>query len=385
MPANLTDDIKESARELGFELVGIAPAVSPVSLPHFESWVEAGYAGDMKYIPGRREAYEHPRHILPVVRSVIMTAMCYDPQRTVKQDESRIGQIARYARGEKDYHDVMKVSLKRLAQKIHEAVPQSKTRAVVDTTPLLERDFAQQAGLGWFGKNTMLLNKSIGSYFFLGALLTDVELTPDEPHNSSHCGTCTRCLDACPTDAFVQPYVLDATRCISYYTIEMRDQSIPEEIRPGLKDWLFGCDICQEVCPWNRKAPQTREEKFEPQVNLPDAIEFLAMTTETFKTKFRGTPLERTGRNALARNAAVVIGNSGSRETVQHLVDALQDESSLVREAVVWALGKLGSAETKAILQSQLCLEQEELVVNQLKITLSQLDGNSDRIDSEAV
>ncbi|TWT61117.1 Epoxyqueuosine reductase [Rubinisphaera italica] len=385
MPANLTDHIKESARELGFELVGIAPAVSPVSLPHFESWVEAGYAGDMKYIPGRREAYQHPRHILPVVRSVIMTAMCYDPQRNVEQEEIRIGQIARYARGEKDYHDVMKVSLKTLAQRIHKAVPESKTRAVVDTTPLLERDFAQQAGLGWFGKNTMLLNKSIGSYFFLGALLTDVELTPDEPHNSSHCGTCTRCLDACPTDAFVQPYVLNATKCISYYTIEMRDQSIPEEIRPGLKDWMFGCDICQEVCPWNRKAPQTREEKFEPQVNLPDAIEFLAMTPETFKTKFRGTPLERTGRNALARNAAVVIGNSGSRETVQHLVDALQDESPLVREAVVWALGKLENAETIAILQSQLCIEQEEIVLNQLKATLSQLDNNSDEIDFEAV
>ncbi|HCS53162.1 tRNA epoxyqueuosine(34) reductase QueG [Rubinisphaera sp.] len=385
MSESLTEQIKKSARELGFELVGIAPAISPVSLPHFESWVEAGYAGDMKYIPGRREAYQHPRHILPVVRSVIMTAMCYDPQRNVKQNESRIGQIARYARGEKDYHDVMKVSLKTLAQQIHEEVPDSKTRAVVDTTPLLERDFAQQAGLGWFGKNTMLLNKSIGSYFFLGALLTDVELTPDEPHNTSHCGTCTICLDACPTDAFVQPYILNATRCISYYTIEMRDQSIPEEIRPGLKDWMFGCDICQEVCPWNRKAPPTREEKFESQTDLPDAIEFLTMSPETFKAKFRGTPLERTGRNALARNAAIVIGNSGSRATVQLLIEALQDESPLVREAVVWALGKLGNAKIKADLQSQLSDEKEELVVNQLKTSISQLDRNSYEIDSEAV
>ena len=218
-------------------------------------------------------------------------------------------------------------------------------RGVVDTAPLLERDFARRAGLGWFGKNTMLLNKHLGSYFFLGALLLDLELKADIPHEGRHCGTCTACLDACPTQAFPEPGVLDARRCISYLTIELKGP-VPEELRPGLGEWVFGCDVCQEVCPWNRKAPTTAESAFQPRPDLDpvDLIELLGLDEEAFRQRFHATALIRTKRRGLLRNAALVLGNRGDPAALPALQRALHDPEALVRDAARWAIDRITSA-----------------------------------------
>jgi epoxyqueuosine reductase len=248
--------------------------------------------------------------VLARSRSVIMLAMNYrtaDPPAT----EPGQGRVARYAWGTADYHDLLRGRLRKLADWLHEQRPECRTRSVVDTAPLLERDFARLAGLGWFGKNTMLINRKLGSWLFLAGLLTDLDIPPDAAHNTAHCGTCTRCLDACPTNAFPEPYVLDATRCISYLTIELR-QPIPEELQPGFGDWLFGCDVCNEVCPWNRKAPVSAEPAFQPQAGLcpADAQDFLRMTEEEFAARYGTTPLARPGWEGLRRNARVVLENA---------------------------------------------------------------------------
>jgi epoxyqueuosine reductase len=212
----------------------------------------------------------------------------------------------------------------------------------VDSAPLLERDFARRAGLGWFGKNTMLLNKRLGSYFFIGALLLDLQLEPDPAHDTSHCGTCSACLDACPTQAFTAPGRLDARRCISYLTIELRGP-IPEELREPMGDWLFGCDICQEVCPWNRKAPAGNEPAFQPRPDLEsvDPVELLSLTEQEFRRRFRGTALMRTKRRGLLRNAAIVLGNQGDAAALPALQNVLGDPEPLVREAAEWAIRRI--------------------------------------------
>jgi len=220
--------------------------------------------------------------------------------------------------------------------------PGCRGRGVVDTAPLLERDFARRAGLGWFGKNTMLLNKRLGSYFFLGALLLDLELTPDPPHETSHCGTCTACLDACPTRAFVEPGVLDSRRCISYLTIELRGP-IPEDLREPMGDWLFGCDVCQEVCPWNRKAPPGMEPALQARDDLMaiNLVELLSLSEVEFRQRFQGTAIMRAKRSGLLRNAAILLGNRGDSAALPALHQALGDSDPVVREAVHWAIHKI--------------------------------------------
>jgi epoxyqueuosine reductase len=232
--------------------------------------------------------------------------------------------------------------LKQLLAWIQQEAPNCRGRAVVDTAPLLERDFARRAGLGWFGKNTMLINKRLGSYFFLGALLLDLELPVDPVHDTSHCGTCTACLDACPTQAFPAPGELDSRRCISYLTIELRGP-IPEELREPIGDWLFGCDVCQEVCPWNRKAPPGTEPAFRPLPDLEpaDPVELLSLTDAEFRSRFGGTALTRTRRRGLLRNAAIVLGNQGDASVLPALQRALEDSESLVREAAAWAIARI--------------------------------------------
>ena len=369
MTDQLKDQIKERAKQLGFDLCGIAPAVSPVSLPHFQNWLDAGFAGEMQYIPNREQAYQHPKYVLPTVRSVIMTATCYS--QTTADHNNGDGRIAKYAQGDLDYHDVVRKMLKQLANYLHEISPQCVTRAVIDTAPLLERDFARMSGLGWFGKNTLLINKSIGSNFFIGAVLTDIDLPADASFQTNHCGTCTRCLDVCPTDALTEEYVLDARKCISYHTIEQRKTPIPLEFRPGIQDWIFGCDLCQEVCPWNRHAPDCSQPSLIAMPEQqPDAVDFLEMNDDEFRKRFKKSPLWRTGRIALARNAAIVIGNSGETAHLSILSKHLHDENELIRGAVIWAMGQIGNAATAIELQNREKVETDDSILNE--ITLAQ-------------
>jgi epoxyqueuosine reductase len=343
---SLEENLKLRARGLGFELAGIAPATDADGFAHLQDWLAQGFAGDMDYLQRHGAARQHPAAVLPDVRSVVMVAMCYPP--TAHAVSELHGKVARYAVGA-DYHDVLRQKLNELLAFVQLIRPGTQGRGVVDTAPLLERDFARRAGLGWFGKNTMLINKRLGSYTLLGALLLDCELRTDEPFAASHCGSCTRCLDACPTEAFVGPYQLDARRCISYLTIELRG-SIPEELRTGIGDWLFGCDVCQEVCPWNRKAPPGTEPALQPGLvgRSIDLIELLEMSAEDFRQRFRGTALWRTRRRGLLRNAAIVLGNLGDARALPALRKALNDPEPLVREAAQWAIERLQVSASQA-------------------------------------
>ncbi len=336
--------VKAEAQRIGFDLVGIAPAVSPTTIEYFRDWFAAGYAGEMHYVGRREAAYEHPQKVLAPVRSLIIVAQNYFSPDSAAESEPH-AKVARYARGTGDYHHVLKQRLQQLADFLHQQRPGCRTRPAVDTAPLLERDYARLAGLGWFGKNTMLINKKIGSWLFLGALLTDLELPADQPHQTDHCGTCTRCLDACPTDAFAAPYVLDARRCISYLTIELRDDPIPVELRPQMNEWIFGCDVCQDVCPWNRKAPQSTVPEFAPRADLAlvDLEELLRLNESSYQEQFGPTPLERPRRAGLLRNAAIAAGNSKDERYVPELTRLLEDSEPLIRDAAAWALTQISS------------------------------------------
>lgn len=364
--ANLTDAVKSAARQIGFELVGIAPAISPAGFPKLQEWLQAGFAGEMQYLARREAAYEHPRHVSATVRSVVMLAINY---RTAEPaaPASNEGRVARYAWGSADYHDLLRDRLRRLADYLHQQRPGCTTRGVVDTAPLLERDFARLAGLGWFGKNTMLINKQAGSWLLLAAMLTDVDLDPDMAHQTSHCGTCTRCLEICPTDAFVEPYVLDARKCISYLTIELKG-SIPRDLRSGIGEWVFGCDLCQDVCPWNRKAPRSNEAAFEPQPDLhpADCVAILQMNCEQFQQRFAQSPLGRPGFDGLRRNAAIVLGNRGDESAIPALIEAMQDTSPLVRQSAAWSLGQLSGATSQQALAARLEIETDPDVRGEL-------------------
>lgn len=282
------------------------------------------------------------------------------------------GRVASYAWGEADYHDVIHARLKRLIEWLQGDCPTTTARGVVDTAPLLERQFAQLAGLGWLGKNTLLLNRRHGSYFFLAALLTDADLACDEPFAADHCGACRACLEACPTDAFVQPYVLDATRCISYLTIELREP-IPTELREGVGDWLFGCDVCQQVCPWNDHAPPAGEDVFQPlsERNPVDLIKLFDMDDEAFRDAFGRTPLWRAKRRGILRNAAIVLGNRRTPAALPALVHGLHDAEPLIRGASAWALGRYGDGAARRALQERSGRESDAAVLAEIQNALA--------------
>lgn len=345
--SSLTTDLKEQAKQVGFELVGVTAAQPPSGLERFHHWLSQGYAGTMQYLASGAEARESPESILPGVRSIVMLGISYH-QPEVRQETipPLHGRVATYAQG-RDYHPFLWDKLNQLRDWLTAREPAAHSRGVVDTAPLLERDFARLAGLGWFGKNTMLINKQLGSFFLIAALLTTVELNVDEPHISSHCGTCTACLEACPTQAFPQPGVLDASKCISYFTIEHRG-SIPEQYRSGIGDWVFGCDICQDVCPWNRKAPAGREPALlqSSWQALPtktmDLIALLQMSAEVFRKHFRHTALWRTKRQGLLRNACIVLGNQRDKRAIPALQTIIQEDDVVIQEAAQWALNEIG-------------------------------------------
>ena len=336
--------MRDRAAALGFTLFGIAPAKDADGFGRFCDWLDKGYAGEMSYLHEYREERRHPRSVVESVQSVVMLGLEYGTQDTGHGTrDTGHGRVARYARGP-DYHRFIWDRVNELSAWLMAEVPGSYAHGVSDTAPILERDFARRAGLGWFGKNTMLINKRRGSFFFLSAFLTDVELTPSEPHTASHCGTCTACLNACPTRAFPEPGVLDATKCISYLTIELRGP-IPEELREPIGDWLFGCDVCQDVCPWNTK-PGTRSASdgvfpTNPDLIALDPIELLTLSKAEFKRRFQHTSLWRAKRAGLLRNAAIVLGNTSDERAIPMLERATTDEDEVIREAAVWALTRI--------------------------------------------
>jgi epoxyqueuosine reductase len=339
--AALEERIKAQAFGLGFDLAGIARLGPADTADAFDQWVARGYAGDMHYLPRWAEKRRDTRLPFPGTVSAIVVAMDYG-------GKSPGGPVARYARGD-DYHHVLLAKLRAL----HEWIAAQLARPVhgkayVDTGPLLERDLARRAGLGWFGKNTNLIHPELGSFFFLGALLLDLELQPDEPFQADRCGTCTRCLDVCPTGALVEPRVLDATRCISYLTIELKG-AIPEPLREPVGALLYGCDICQDVCPWNarfsRALPEDSPLAERATLHGKDARtlarELLAMSRDEFSAAFHMSPMKRAKLRGLKRNAAVVLGNVGRREDADVLTQALDDDEPVVREHAAWALDRL--------------------------------------------
>jgi epoxyqueuosine reductase len=350
--SEITTLVKCSAHTAGFELAGIAPVRDLPELNYFSDWIEAGYAGEMKYLEARDEAGQLKRASLrsaaPWARSVIVCAINYNtahPYSTQVENPER-GWISRYAWSREDYHEVVMHRLRVVEGLLRDAtaaaMPALQTRCYVDTGPLVERVYAKYAGVGWIGKNTCILNQKLGSWLFLGVILTSLELQPDLPA-PDRCGICTRCIDACPTDALIAPYQLDSNKCISYLTIEKRG-AIPEEMRGGMGRHVFGCDICQDVCPWNRKAPATSATEFQAREGLVNpALEWLAeMSAEEFREKFRGSPIRRTKRTGLRRNAAIAMGNSGDRRFLPTLQKLAADADPLVAETAAWAARKLG-------------------------------------------
>jgi epoxyqueuosine reductase len=338
----LAVQVKEAGRALGFDLVAIGPAGPPDHVAAFDEWLDAGHGATMGYLERGRDKRADPERVLPGARSVVVCALGYFQGPTANGPSG----IARYAWGE-DYHAVMEPRLRALADVVAGLAPGAATRAYVDTGPLLERDLAARAGLGWIGKNTMLLHPRLGSFFFIGTVLTTAELEPDAAL-PDRCGSCRRCLDACPTEAFVAPYVLDSRRCIAYLTIEHRGP-IPADLRAGVGTWMFGCDVCQDVCPWNRRAPATQEAAFGPRP-APPLAKLLALDEVAYRERLRGSPLKRTRREGLARNAAVALGNHGSPDDVPALAEALGHGDSVVRGHAAWALGRIGGAEARAAL-----------------------------------
>lgn len=304
MSESLESAIRRRAGELGFDPVGITTLGPARTYDAFRAWLERGFAGEMGYLPRGAEKRRDTRLPFEGVKSAVVVALDYGGKQPA-------GPIARYARGA-DYHDIMVERLKTLHEFVREVTGRDvRGKAYVDTGPILERDLAQRAGLGWIGKNTMLINPRRGSFFFLGALFVDLELHPDAPFDADRCGTCTRCLDACPTDAFVEPRTLDATRCISYLTIEHRSE-IAEELHPLMGDLIYGCDICQDVCPWNHRfASELGDPALaaRPENERPDPAELITLTDETFRQRFKGSPIKRARRGGLVRNATIALKN----------------------------------------------------------------------------
>jgi epoxyqueuosine reductase len=333
-------DIRELARQCGFELAGVARAEPVPESPWYQQWVAAGFAGEMRYLADRRAAMRnHPHHLLPSVRSVICVGKLYNsawPYST-RFDHRERAWISRYAWGD-DYHDVLRLGLERLDA----LLPAHVSKICVDTAPLLERSYARQAGLGWIGKNTCLINQQSGSWFFLGELLVSLDIEPDSPP-PDRCGTCTRCIDSCPTAAIVPGplgHTVDARLCISYFTIELRGP-VPEAQRAAIGAHVFGCDICQDVCPWNRRAPVTADPEFQPRHFAPPLERLALISAKEFHDMFRGTPVTRPRYEGFLRNVAIAMGNGREERYRAPLEKLAIFPDSHVAAHACWALEQL--------------------------------------------
>ena len=346
-PGDLKRALVQRAREIGFDDCRVARAEAPPHAAEFRAWIEAGAAAEMDWIARGAEKRGDPQRVLAGARSVIVLAMNYwqetagmrNSEWGIRNEESgKPGRIARYAWGD-DYHDVIERKLKELNEFLETAG--GRQRYYVDTGPVLERDFAAAAGIGWHGKSTMLLNRTLGTWFFLAEIFSTLEL-PADPPQTERCGSCTSCIDACPTGAITAPHRLDARRCISYLTIELKG-SIPLELRPLIGDRIYGCDDCLEACPWNRFAQASREIAFaaRPAVAQMQLRDFLALDDVQFREMFRGSPIKRIKRRGLLRNVCVALGNVGTKRDLPALEAAARVTEPLIAEHAVWAIERI--------------------------------------------
>jgi epoxyqueuosine reductase len=372
---NLTQSIKQQANRLGFSLVGVT---TPDPLPHadvFESWLEVGRHGEMAFLNSSRSRLcrAYPTRILPECRSVLVLGMQYPSPTALGKGESKSvalqGKIAAYAWG-KDYHNVLPERLQNLVAFIESQVGHLvPNQWYTDTGPLLERELAQRAGLGWIGKNTCLINPEAGSYFFLAEILLGIQLEPDQPFTQDRCGKCTRCMNACPTGCILPDRTLDSRRCISYLTIELKG-ILPRELRPRMGTCVFGCDICQQVCPWNRFATPEADPVF-GQPLIPDLLDEMALSASDFNQKYRHSPLMRTKRRGYLRNVAVALGNLHSPKAIPALIQAIMtDPEPFVRAHAAWALGWIGNQQARTALEKAAGTENDMMVKLEIQISL---------------
>lgn len=376
----LTRDLKAEGQRLGFDLLGIAPAVPPPHVEALDDWLSAGHAGEMAYLARNAARRADPREAVPGARSIVVCGVHYraaEPDPALWNHPGR-GQISRYAWGD-DYHDILLPKLRTLQSWLEERVGRAEIgRSYVDTGPVLERPVGAMAGLGFQGKNTLLIHPRQGSWFFLGEILVDAELSYDEPQPIGGCGGCTRCLSACPTQAFVGPHVLDARRCISYLTIELKGP-IPHDLRQLMGNHIYGCDVCQEVCPWNQRWGQfTSEPAFAPRsANVaPALLDLISMTDEEFRARFKGSPIKRTKRRGLLRNVAIALGNWGDPQAIPGLIGALNDHEPLIRGHAAWALGRIGGAEAIRSLIERGAIEDDSWVGEEIDLALTEARGS---------
>jgi epoxyqueuosine reductase len=341
--------IRERARALGFETVRVTrPDAIPLAGDRLRAFLADGRHGSMEWMAANADRRGDPRRLWPEVRSVVMLAMSYAPETDPMDalDDPLKGVVSTYAK-RSDYHDVMKGKLKELAGLI-ERRTEAPVKVFVDTAPLMEKPLAEAAGIGWQGKHTNLVSRESGSWLFLGAILSAAELEPDAPERD-HCGSCSRCLDVCPTKAFPAPYQLDARRCIAYLTIEHKDH-IPVEFREPIGNRVFGCDDCLAVCPWNKFAGEAHEARLHVRAELdnPPLAELLALDDAAFRARFRGTPVKRAGRDRMVRNCLIAAGNARDPSLLPHVTALLGDSSPLVRAMAVWAFRRLASPDAVA-------------------------------------
>ncbi|WP_299734306.1 tRNA epoxyqueuosine(34) reductase QueG [uncultured Endozoicomonas sp.] len=341
----LTEKIRIWARELGFQAMGVSKAEVPErDVEHLKQWLAKGFHGDMGYMAQHLALRANPAELHPGALRVLSFRMDYLPAETetVKLlGEPEKAYVSRYALG-RDYHKLIRKRLTQLGKQIEAEVGEHGFRAFVDSAPIMERPIAQQAGLGWMGKHSLIINRQAGSFFFLGELFTNLPLPVDEPYETNHCGRCSSCMDKCPTGAIVAPYQVDARRCISYLTIENKG-SIPEELRPLMGNRIYGCDDCQLVCPWNRFAKSTKESDFQPRHNLDasDLVDLFSWTEEQFLERTAGSPIRRAGYESWLRNIAVALGNApASGAIIAALKARLEYPSELVKEHIIWALSQ---------------------------------------------
>ncbi|MBK9207032.1 MAG: tRNA epoxyqueuosine(34) reductase QueG [Anaerolineales bacterium] len=337
MTASLTQAIKEKSRQLGFILAGVTSCEPPTHYNIFEEWLDQNKHGTMNYLAEDRSRTRRadPKQILPECKSILVLAIPYS---AVVRISGQNSELASYALGD-DYHDIIPPKLKQIVAFIEEQLGHEiPNRYYTDTGPILERELAQRAGLGWIGKNSMLINPAVGSTFFLAEILLGIELEPDDTLVTDHCGTCTRCITACPTQCILPNRTIDARRCISYLTIELKDD-IPEDLRPLMQDWIFGCDVCQQACPWNRFSTQA-DSAFETKIPLPVLTSDLLLTSVEFNQRFKKSPIKRAKRRGYLRNLAVAVGNNGTEKDIPILEQAMQDEEPMIREHAKWALTK---------------------------------------------